>query len=108
MSSANYEILFFGWCREGRSDKVWGFIRVGGGSDLFNFWGRRGATLTWKRYAGSQRLTLDRLGRSKIGKGYTEVPIDEIEQHTPGFTDEFERNFVMARLMDRFHGKETV
>lgn len=104
MSTANYHILFFGWCRQGNSDKVWGFIRVGDGSSLFNFWGRRGANLTWKRYEDRQRNVLDRLSREKVGKGYREVPIDQIELHTPGFTDEFERAFVMARLMDRFHG----
>ncbi|RYD64497.1 MAG: hypothetical protein EOP83_09615 [Verrucomicrobiaceae bacterium] len=101
---AMYEFGFLGWCKDKSHDKVWGWIVLGDARTSYNFWGRRGATLTWKRYDAAG-APLDRLKREKVAKGYREVPLDAIEQQTPGFTDEFERNFTMARLMNKFHGE---
>jgi hypothetical protein len=112
--AGQYKILSFLWNNSDGHDKVWGyFILSSDPSTYYNFWGRRGKKLTWKEYkddggimGARAALKLDNLRITKSrGKGYREVAVDQIEAITPGFTDEFEKNFTLARLFDNFHNK---
>lgn len=111
MDDAPYKIEFFGWCSEGEHDKVWGWVSIGGDAVLYNFWGKRGAKLTFKRYQGkwgSQRLL--RLSEQKTRPDrtngtYAVVPISEIETALPGFHEEFMHQLALAKLFDDFHGE---
>ena len=90
MSEAKYTLHFVAWKKEGTSDKVWGL---------------RGARLTFKQYKNEHLYSMETMGRSKVREGYVECPITHIEAHTPGFTNEFELQFVMSRMMNKFHGE---
>jgi hypothetical protein len=120
--AGQYTILSFLWNNSEGHDKVWGYFKLSSDPHTYyNFWGARGKKLTWKEHKdGSVRRTtagvsrshtaralikLEDLARAKIRKGYQEVVISQIERVTPGFTDEFERNFTLARLFDNFHNK---
>jgi hypothetical protein len=122
--SSNYTFEFLAWCDEKGSDKVWGYIRLRDDNEyLYNFWGRRGKKLTWKRYPFDRQhvfdgkhlcwralpLTisqeLESKGRQKLSKGYQQVDLNDIETATPGFTDEFENQFVLAKLFETYHGE---
>lgn len=113
MSEAQYTLHFVGWKKEGTSDKVWGYFSLPSNEKVFyTFWGRRGAKLTFKRYEGNYKRVggswysseAENLAFSKKRDGYVECPITHIEAHTPGFTNEFELQFVMNRMMNKFHG----
>lgn len=44
------KLLFLGHCyEEGRHDKIWGLVQEGDGA--LSFWGRRGGSLSFKRYS---------------------------------------------------------
>jgi hypothetical protein len=122
--SGNYSFEFLAWCHEKGSDKVWGYIRLRDDNEyLYNFWGRRGKKLTWKRYAfdgyyyynSTLRQTvlgrydtcseLQMKGQQKLAKGYQQVDLNDIEAVTPGFTEEFESQFVLAKLFETYHGE---
>lgn len=106
MSEAKYTLHFVAWKKEGTSDKVWGFFSLPGSDRTFySFWGRRGARLTFKQYKNEHLYSMETMGRSKVREGYVECPITHIEAHTPGFTNEFELQFVMSRMMNKFHGE---
>jgi hypothetical protein len=93
-----FTFLFIGWMKEGTHDKVWGFIRLDSGS-YYNFWGRRGKTLRFKRHAGRwSDYVLNALADKKIAKGYSKLTEAMMESVNPGFTDEFGSQFVMAKF----------
>lgn len=71
------DIQFLGWCKNEKSDKVWGIVK----KDTFlyvTFWGRRGAKLQ-KKLSEMDCYEAATLIRSKIGKGYKEIPKDDME-----------------------------
>ncbi len=96
-----YQFVFLGWMLEGTSDKVWGYIKLNSGS-YYNFWGRRGKTLRFKRHADSARqwnqYDLTDLSRKKLDKGYKKLTEAEMEVISPGFAEEFGSQFVMAKF----------
>lgn len=93
-----YQFKFLGWMKEGTSDKVWGYIKLESGS-YYNFWGRRGKTLRFKRHTGHWRdWELDNLADKKLAKGYKKLTEAEIEVISPGFAEEFGSQFVMAKF----------
>ncbi len=106
-TQAQYTLHFVGWVKEGTSDKVWGYFSLPSNTKVYyTFWGRRGARLTFKKYDDAwAHITVSDLAQKKAKEGYVECQISKIEQETPGFTDDFERNFVMRRIMNAFHGK---
>lgn len=105
----DFTINFFGWCREGGHDKVWGFVTATHGT-LYNFWGRRGKSLTFKRYDGQwsdpkiKQLAANKTYKYRPSGAYQEVPVDQIETIAPGFTDEFTPQLVAAILFGKLHG----
>lgn len=106
MSQAQYSLHYVAWKKEGTSDKVWGFFSLPSyANTYYTFWGRRGARLTFKQYKNVALSSMDTQARSKTRDGYVECPIAHIEAHTPGFTNEFELQFVMSRMMNKFHGE---
>lgn len=71
------DIQFLGWCREGKSDKVWGIVKKDEGLYV-TFWGRRGAKLQ-KKLIEMHMWDADKLIRSKVNKGYLKVEKDDME-----------------------------
>ncbi len=71
------DIQYLGWCRNEKSDKVWGIVKKS--DNLYvTFWGRRGAKLQ-KKMIDMDRWEADKLIRSKEKKGYLEVQKDDME-----------------------------
>lgn len=107
---SDFTINFFGWCHDGGHDKVWGFVTTSGGT-LYNFWGARGKSLTFKRYEGQwgERALLkkaaNKTARGRSSGTYREIPVDQIETVAPGFTDELAPQIVNAVLFGKLHGE---
>lgn len=109
-----YKLHFLGWYNDPskNSDKVWGYVEVGG--QLYNFWGRRGKAFTFKRH-GSDRWAeweLEDKARAKRNKGYRMIPLtianglyDAVERVCKDFDAEFRSQLMMAKLSDNFHGE---
>ena len=71
------DIQFLGWCRNEKSDKVWGIVKKD--ECLYvTFWGRRGGKLQ-KKMIEMDRYDASTLIRSKVKKGYDEVMKDDME-----------------------------
>ena len=71
------DIQFLGWCKNEKSDKVWGIVKKG--EMLYvTFWGRRGAKLQ-KKMIEMDFWDADKLIHSKKKKGYLEIPKDDME-----------------------------
>lgn len=103
---ADYNVIRVAWCKTDRNDKIWGWIALGSEDDVgYNFWGRRGAKLTFKRYPRWSRDTLYTLYYKKIDKGYDQTGFDVLERAGPGFINDFEKQFTLARMFDNFHGE---
>jgi predicted DNA-binding WGR domain protein len=106
---SNYEIKTFLWNNEPGHDKVWGYFAVGDGTSarLYNFWGARGRKLSFKEFPQEwdSMHELKTLARKKQGKGYREIPINDIETVVDGFLDEFELQFVKTKLFNNFRGR---
>lgn len=66
------EIMFFGWYRDEKSDKVWIAVKVE--STIYAVWGRRGKTLQFKEHFPAryswQDSDIEKLIREKVKKGY--------------------------------------
>ena len=93
-----FKFLFLGWMKEGTHDKVWGYIKLDSGS-YYNFWGRRGKTLRFKRHPGTwSDYDLRDLAQKKLDKGYLRMTEEALEVSTPGFGEEFGSQFVMAKF----------
>lgn len=90
-----YTFEFLGWMKEDNHDKVWGFIKLKSGS-LYNFWGRRGKTLRFKRHY--DKWTLNDLADKKVAKGYQRMSEQKMEVISPGFGEEFGSQFIMAKF----------
>jgi hypothetical protein len=100
----SYVINFFGHCRQGTSDKIWGFATVQE-DEVYSFWGRRGGNLSFKRHSGNNRSTRDELEkkeRTKTREGYRVVWGGEIELVWPGFTKAFEDRLFVAKMSETF------
>ena len=71
------DIQFLGWCKNEKSDKVWGIVKK---EDYLyvTFWGRRGGKLQ-KKAIEMDSYDADALVRSKVKKGYLEVQKDDME-----------------------------
>ena len=106
-----YSIRFFGWCNEDGHDKVWGWVEIGHDHALYNFWGRRGKRFTFKEHKGEifgsydVRKLIDSKMRPRTNGSYREIDPQDIEKIVPGFDNEFQNQFTLAKLFDKFHGK---
>jgi hypothetical protein len=127
----SYKINYFGWNTEQdgptKHDKIWGYVTVGGeddgaGGKLYNFWGKRGARLTFKQHGEAGKVAspyrwqsdrdspgrreLTRLQEAKAKKGYRSIPLGDIEAVCgDGFIVSFEKQLTLAKLFNKFHGE---
>lgn len=105
-----YAINFFGWNNTDNHDKVWGYVTIGEGSsaELYNFWGKRGKRLAFKKYptgyASAQELR--KLAEKKEDKGYRPYPVASIENVCEGFIEQFEKELTLAKLFNNFRGRQ--
>ncbi len=72
------DIQFLGWCKNEKSDKVWGIVKKDDGLYV-TFWGRRGAKLQ-KKMIEMDSYDTNKLIQSKVKKGYLEIPKDDMEE----------------------------
>lgn len=130
MALDSYEIKFFAWCNEGNHDKIWGYVEFKNAPEpapgtrfyawqrpepgsLYNFWGRRGKTYTFKRHFGKWGLSdLETLARKKTHPSgnkepYRRISIAEIEKVCPGFIKEFEDQLLMAKFSNKVKTDDT-
>jgi hypothetical protein len=93
--------VFVGWCREGRSDKVWVCIRLkGSGWDgtYATVWGRRGRRLQHKIINHSNFREMNKMISAKIQRGYREIDEDHLDQVYPEFDEDLKKTEVWALL----------
>jgi len=131
MALDSYEIKFFAWCNEGNHDKIWGFVEFKNAPELnemqkrhpcwyppepgsmYNFWGRRGKTYSFKRHFGlSGKQDLVTLARKKTHPSgdkepYRRIDVSEIEKVCPGFIKEFEDQLLMAKFSNKVKTDDT-
>jgi hypothetical protein len=112
--TARYVVKFFGWCYDAHAnhDKIWGWVIIGRGSDasIYNFWGRRNRSLSFKRHDttwGSSYLRdlTDLKMRRRPNGQYEEIEISRIEEVFPNFYEQFEKQLVLAKLFDKVRGE---
>lgn len=97
------QMMFFGWCNIGTSDKIWGVIKAQ--REWITFWGGRTKKLSFKKsseYAGGDTLT--KLIRSKEKKGYSNTTMVAMNALDSTFEVRFEEELVFCLLADTFHG----
>lgn len=84
-------LLFLGHCYEpGKHDKIWGLIQEGDGA--LSFWGRRGGSLSFKRY----QYRGDAVSQSWVkGKKYHQVGPENWSRLLPA---DFEGQVMLAKL----------
>lgn len=131
MALDSYTIRFFAWCKTDKNDKVWGYVEFHNAPELsemqkrnprwyppepgslYNFWGRRGKTYSFKRhYGGTGLYDLRHLAEKKLYPSgdkapYVEVSISEIEKICPGFAEEFENQLLMAKFGNQVRNDDT-
>jgi hypothetical protein len=126
MALDSYDIQFFAWCNEGNHDKIWGFVEFKNSPDsdkhftfrpepgsLYNFWGARGKTYSFKRHYGLRgKDDLESLARKKThpprGKDpYRRYDVSQIETICPGFIKEFEDQLLLAKFSNKVRTDDT-
>jgi hypothetical protein len=129
MALDSYEIKFFAWCNEGTHDKIWGYVEFKNAptelngralyswekepGSLYNFWGRRGKTYSFKRHFGNWgQADLVRLARKKTHPSgdkepYRRILTNDIESVCPGFIEEFESQLLMAKFSNKVKTDDT-
>lgn len=83
------KVYWAGWFKDGTSDKIWGILKVGVGSEFkyYNFWCKRGAKMQFKA------IDYPKFGH-KEKKGYKEISDSQLEAIYPGFFEEAQSNLV--------------
>jgi hypothetical protein len=110
----NYTLHYLGWCLDPAEnhDKIWGFIEMHNArapkdrwdkprGSLYNFWGKRGKTLSWQRHYGEWGggSELEQRQRNKARrKGYKEFPESRVNEVWPNFKDYLAEQFVLAKF----------
>lgn len=98
-----YKIHFLGWCNEPAKnhDKIWGWIQMDSGAH-YNFWGRRGATLTFERHPqdwNGDNWDLRIRARQKAEKkGYENMPESRYGEVHDDLINYIETQFVLAKF----------
>lgn len=95
----NTHIHWFGWCKDEskNADKVWGWMDIDG--NLYNFWGRRGGKLSFKRHP--QGTVFDYICQTKTSKGYVSIPEIEIEKVYPNFYKKVLADLFTAKISNK-------
>lgn len=128
MALTSYDIKFFAWCNEGTSDKIWGFVEFKNAPEhkgpkswwnppepgsVYNFWGARGKSLSFKRHFGANQYDdLKKLARKKTHPSgdkapYKEIPLKDIESIYPGFAEAFEDQLLAAKWSSAVKSDDT-
>ena len=99
---------WIGWCKQGTSDKIWGYFTVGSDTGPFYiFWAGRGKALTFKKESDAFEVT--RIRRSKENrhylKAYTGISETKLAEIWPTFAEELEQRLSFAMLANRIKGK---
>ena len=95
MSDAGYTVEWVGWCKDGTSDKIWGYIRLNCGT-YYNFWCKRGGVPRFKRH--DDNWTVRELSRSKHDQGYAPQTGASMEVIWVGFAEALENAFIIAKF----------
>lgn len=105
----SYKLHFLGWCfkPETNNDKIWGWLETDSGS-LYNFWGKRGKTLTFERHYGAwDKLDLQTLQRQKARKkGYVEIHEPRYHEIVEEFVDYLNKQFTMAKFSGKIRNDD--
>lgn len=104
--------IHIGWCQEDKHDKVWGIIQIGFDKDnakwddpnyytcdnkYVTFWGRRGAKLQTKIWAGLS-WQADDMFKKKQDKGYKKILKSKLDTVYPEFQTDLEKTAFWATL----------
>jgi hypothetical protein len=96
------------WNLGGSHDKVWGTFRTEDG--LVTFWGRRGASYTFKHAGTYSSADIYDLEYKKKRSGYRPITIDELtaacQRDGKGdFASDLHRQYIKKKLRGDFHGE---
>lgn len=86
------DIYWAGWFKDAKSDKIWGILKSG--NAYYNFWGKRGKRMQFKR-------TADINFCHKASKGYNELSLSQLEAIHPNFREEAESALVFKVMADQ-------
>ncbi len=95
---------WIGWCKEGTSDKVWGFCSTNaiddsiGTSQVYVFWGRRARALSFKKATVWESYSLS---SKKRDRGYQPVTEAQLREVWTTFDDDLQSRLCFAILADR-------
>lgn len=95
------EFGFIGWCKEGTSDKIWGYfyrptdttnpwISKEDGWNVCVFWGRRGKAMHFKPDVSGPELTKLKY-QKMVKKNYRSINRDHLLEIWPTFVEEADR-----------------
>ncbi len=106
---------FIGWCQEGTSDKIWGWLTTGAplarregeydislrdfGRDCYIFWGRRRGAMSFKKTKIDGAIR--KLQESKVDSGYDRINIKQLTSMVPDFQERLEKRLLFKILMDQ-------
>jgi hypothetical protein len=79
-------------CKQGTSDKIWGWCRVTEGGAVC-FYGRRKGTLNFIHHADEYNAS--KVARTKLDKGYRSINMDQKEHYLP---EDFQGQLMLAML----------
>jgi hypothetical protein len=79
-------------CKQGTSDKIWGWTKVTEGGAVC-FWGRRKGTLNFIYHADEYNAS--KVARTKFDKGYHSINMDQKAEYLP---DDFQGQLMLAML----------
>jgi predicted DNA-binding WGR domain protein len=96
------EIMFFGWLKDEKSDKVWIAAKVEG--KLYAVWGRRGKTLQFKEHFKPdyywRTSDLEKLIDEKVRKGYKNYT-DHPDKAVKDLEYEIKYNLFNAKMLEK-------
>jgi hypothetical protein len=79
-------------CKQGTSDKIWGWSKVTEGGAVC-FWGRRKGTLNFIHHADVYNAS--KVARTKLEKGYDHINMTRKDEYLP---EDFEGQLMLALL----------
>ena len=91
-------VHWIGWCKEGTSDKVWGFCSTDGESQVYVFWGRRDRALSFKKSTVWESYSLS---SKKRDKGYRPVTESELREVWNTFDDDLQARLCFAIMANK-------
>lgn len=95
------------WSHGSGHDKLWGYLLHH--NEYISFWGPRGKSMTFKRHPGWMLSDMQSMARKKRNGSskYKSFTYDDICEATPGFNEEFDHQFILAVLGNKYHKKKS-